>query len=77
MNLIRIPRHGVKKEFYRRLSYTLLKTDSHDPKGIDGFLRTKNSTFDMKFATDPTRVLGRMRQIVPERQKFIAMSKSF
>ena len=68
-------RHGLAKEFSRRLRDAIFVVDPQDRDRIEAFLRTKNTTWERKLSEDARWILRRVKRTVPPPQELLSTVK--
>ncbi|KAG0178868.1 hypothetical protein DFQ29_002903 [Apophysomyces sp. BC1021] len=66
MDMIKVPkRHGLAKEFSRRLRDAIFVVDGEDHRLVEIYLASKNITWNYMLTAKPSWILRRVKRIVP------------
>ncbi|KAF7720604.1 hypothetical protein EC973_007053, partial [Apophysomyces ossiformis] len=72
MDMVKVPkRHGLAKEFSRRLRDAIFVVDSEDRRLLETYLAAKNITWNYMLSTKPSWVLRRVKRVVPPPEELL------
>ncbi|KAG0161863.1 hypothetical protein DFQ30_005160, partial [Apophysomyces sp. BC1015] len=72
MDMVKVPkRHGLAKEFARRLRDAIFVVDREDRQLVEAYLAAKNTTWNYMLTAKPAWVLRRVKRVVPPPEELL------